>query len=136
MEQNKGQKFAHYSIQFACLQKLKKNGLITVDKLVPNITNTFSVYLRMENGAGEIETGDCIASISGQAMAAAAAWDGKIAVEESIGRFMIGGGLNVKGYADAIQIETMELVRRSYSDSIGRVMIGAFSKPVEMEGTQ
>lgn len=107
-----------------------------IDKLVPNITNTFSVYLRMENGAGEIETGDCIASISGQAMAAAAAWDGKIAVEESIGRFMIGGGLNIKGYADAIQIETMELVRRSYSDSIGRVMIGAFSKPVEMEGTQ
>ena len=32
MEQNKGQKFAHYSIQFACLQKLKKNGLITVDE--------------------------------------------------------------------------------------------------------
>lgn len=32
VEQNKGQKFAHYSIQFACLQKLKKNGLITVDE--------------------------------------------------------------------------------------------------------
>ncbi|MBS5386976.1 MAG: SHOCT domain-containing protein [Clostridiales bacterium] len=32
MEQNKGQKFVHYSIQFACLQKLKKNGLITADE--------------------------------------------------------------------------------------------------------
>lgn len=100
-----------------------------IDNLVPNITNTFNVYLRMENGTGEIETGACIASISGQAMAAAAAWDGKITVEESAALFWIGGGLNVKGYTDAIQIETMELVQRSYSDSIGRVLIGAFGKP-------
>lgn len=100
-----------------------------IDNLVPNITNTFNVYLRMENGTGEIETGACIASISGQAMAAAAAWDGKITVEESTGRFMIGGGLNVKGYTDMIHMETMELVQRSYADSIGKVMIGAFGKP-------
>lgn len=106
-----------------------------IDNLMPNITNTFNVYLRIENGTGEIETGACIASISGQAMAAAAAWDGKITVEESVGPFQIGGGLNVKGYTDAIQIETMELVQRSYTDSISRVIIGAFSKPVETEGT-
>ncbi len=40
-----------------------------IDGLVPNITNTFNVYLRMEGGTGEIETGGCIASISGQGMA-------------------------------------------------------------------
>lgn len=107
-----------------------------IDNLVPNITNTFNVYLRIENGTGEIETGACIASISGQAMAAAAAWDGKITVEESAALFRIGGGMSVKGYTDLIQIETMELVQRSYSDSIGRVLIGAFSRPVETEGTQ
>lgn len=100
-----------------------------IDNLVPNITNTFNVYLRMENGTGEIETGACIGSISGQAMAAAAAWDGKITVEESVGLFRIGGGLNVKGYTDMIHMETMELVQRSYADSIGKVMIGAFGKP-------
>ena len=99
-----------------------------IDNLVPNITNTFNVYLRIENGTGEIGTGECIASISGQAMAAAAAWDGKITVEESTGRFMIGGGLNVKGYTDMMHMETMELVQRSYADSIGKVMIGAFGK--------
>ncbi len=103
-----------------------------IDNLVPNITNTFNVYLRIENGTGEIETGACIASISGQAMAAAAAWDGKITVEESTGRFMVGGGLLVKGYTDGIQIETMELVKRSYSDSIGRVMVGAFGRPFDV----
>ena len=32
MEQSKEQNFAHYSIQFACLQKLRKNGLISVDE--------------------------------------------------------------------------------------------------------
>lgn len=100
-----------------------------IDNLVPNITNTFNVYLRIENGTGEIETGACIASISGQAMAAAAAWDGKITVEESVGLFRIGGGLDVKGYTDMIQMETMELMQRSYADSIGKVMIGAFGRP-------
>lgn len=100
-----------------------------IDNLVPNITNTFNVYLRIENGTGEIETGACIASISGQAMAVTAAWDGKITVEESVGLFRIGGGLNVKGYTDMIQMETMELVQRSYADSISKVMIGAFGRP-------
>lgn len=32
MEGNQNKKFAHYSIQFACLQKLKKKGLITTDE--------------------------------------------------------------------------------------------------------
>lgn len=100
-----------------------------IDNLVPNITNTFNVYLRMENGTGEIETGACIASISGQAMAAAAAWDGKITVEETAALFRIGGGLDVKGYTDMVQMETMELVQRSYADSIGKAEIGAFGKP-------
>ena len=68
-----------------------------IDNLVPNITNTFNVYLRIENGTGEIETGVCIASISGQVMAAAVAWDGKITVEESAALFRIGGGMSVKG---------------------------------------
>lgn len=62
-----------------------------IGNVVPNITNTFNVYLRMENGSGTVGIGDCIASISGQAMAAAAAWDGKITIEESIALFSIGG---------------------------------------------
>ena len=104
-----------------------------IDNLIPNITNTFNVYLRMEGGTGIIETGECIASISGQAMAAAAAWDGKITIEETTGRFAIGGGMNVKSYSETIKIETMELVIRSYSDRIsGRTAIGAFCCPVEI----
>lgn len=104
-----------------------------IDNLIPNITNTFNVYLRMEGGTGIIETGECIASISGQAMAAAAAWDGKITIEEKALPFMIGGGLNVKNYSETIKMETMELVIRSYSDHVScRTAIGAFCQPVEI----
>ena len=103
-----------------------------IDNLVPNITNTFNVYLRMENGTGEIETGGCIASISGQGMAAAAAWDGTVTVEEYVSRFAFGGGLGMKGFAGEMGIETMELVRKSYADSIGKALIGAFGKPIDL----
>ena len=100
-----------------------------IENVVPNITNSFNVYLRMENGSGTVGIGDCIASISGQAMAAAAAWDGKITIEESAGLFAIGSGLQVKNYADVMAMETMELVQRSYSDTItGRTSIGAFCR--------
>ena len=104
-----------------------------IENVVPNITNTFNVYLRMENGSGTVGIGDCIASISGQAMAAAAAWDGKITIEETAALFSIGGGLQVKGYTDVMAVETMELVQRSYSDTItGRTSIGAFCRPVTL----
>ena len=103
-----------------------------IDNLVPNITNTFNVYLRMENGTGEIETGGCIASISGQGMAAAAAWDGTITVEEYVSRFAFGGGLRMKAFTGEMGMETMELVQKGYSDSIGRALIGAFGKPIDL----
>ena len=104
-----------------------------IENVVPNITNTFNVYLRMEKGSGTVGIGDCIASISGQAMAAAAAWDGKITIEETAALFSIGGGLTAKSFTDAIAVETMELVQRNYSDTItGRTAVGAFCRPVTL----
>jgi len=103
-----------------------------IEKLVPNITNTFNVYLRMEGGEGTVEVGGCIASISGQAMAAAA-WDGKIEVAEYVPRFTISGGLQARGFAGEIRTETMELVIREYADHMaGRTAIGGFCRPVEI----
>lgn len=105
-----------------------------IDDVVPNITNSFQVYLRMTNGTGSVDTGGCIAAISGQAMAAAAAWDGKINIEETITRFVIGGGIQEKGYEETVNVETMELVQRSYSDHVAeRYVIGAFCRPVVIE---
>lgn len=104
-----------------------------IDNVVPNITNTFEVYLRMANGTGSVDTGGCIAAVSGQAMAAAAAWDGKINIEETAVRFRIGGGILAKGYGETVKMETMELVQRSYSDHVAeKYAIGAFCRPVDM----
>lgn len=104
-----------------------------LENVVPNITNTFNVYLRMADGSGSVEIGDCIASISGQAMAAAAAWDGRIDIEETTGLFSIGGGLETEDFADTVATETMELVQRSYSDTLtAKPQIGAFCRPVTL----
>ena len=107
-----------------------------IENIVPNITNTFNVYLRMEDGSGSVEIGDCIASISGQAMAAAAAWDGRIDIEESTALFGIRGGLKAKGISDTIFMETMELVQRNYTDTLAaKPGIGAFCRPVTLPGS-
>ena len=104
-----------------------------IENIVPNITNTFNVYLRMEDGSGSVGVGDCIASISGQAMAAAAAWDGRIDIEETVGLFSVGGGLQGKGFTDVMAVETMELVQKSYSDTLSvKPKIGAFCRPVTL----
>ena len=107
-----------------------------IENIVPNITNTFNVYLRMEGGSGSVGIGDCIASISGQAMAAAAAWDGRIDIEETAALFTISGGLKAKGILDAIAMETMELVQRNYADTLTQKPgIGAFCRPVTLPGS-
>ena len=104
-----------------------------IENIVPNITNTFNVYLRMEDGSGSVGIGDCIASISGQAMAAAAAWDGRIDIEETVGLFSVGGGLQGKNMTDVMAVETMELVQKSYSDTLtAKPKIGAFCRPVTL----
>ena len=104
-----------------------------IENIVPNITNTFNVYLRMEDGSGSVGVGDCIASISGQAMAAAATWDGRIDIEETAALFSVGGGLQGKGFTDVMTVETMELVQKSYSDTLSvKPKIGAFCRPVTL----
>lgn len=104
-----------------------------IENIVPNITNTFNVYLRMEDGSGSVGIGDCIASISGQAMAAAAAWDGRIDIEETSALFSVSGGLQATGLTEAIDVGTMELVQKSYADTMaGRTGIGAFCRPVTL----
>ena len=104
-----------------------------IENIVPNITNTFNVYLRMEDGSGSVGIGDCIASISGQAMAAAAAWDGRIDIEETAALFSVGGGLQGNNVTDVVAVETMELVQKSYSDTLSvKPKIGAFCRPVTL----
>ena len=106
-----------------------------IEKIVANYTNTFNVYLWMENGSGTVDVGGCIASVSGQAMAAGEAWDGKLEVEDYTTRFAIGGGLNVNGFRDSLSMQMKETVNRGFEVYFAeRAGISGFSRPVEMEG--
>ncbi|WP_368197132.1 hypothetical protein [Blautia wexlerae] len=105
-----------------------------IEKIVANYTNTFNVYLWMENGKGTVEIGSCIASVSGQAMAAEDAWDGKLEVEDYTVRFGIGGGLNVKSFGEEMVLQMKETVNRSFDAYFAeKPVIGGFCRPVEME---
>ena len=106
-----------------------------IEKIVANYTNTFNVYLWMEYGSGTVDVGDCIASVSGQAMAAGEAWDGKLEVEDYTTRFAIGGGLDVNVFRDSLSMQMKETVNRGFDVYFAeRAGIGGFCRPVEMEG--
>lgn len=106
-----------------------------IEKIVANYTNTFNVYLWMENGSGTVDVGDCIASVSGQAMAAREAWDGKLEVEDYTKRFAIGGGLDVNVFRESLSMQMKETVNRGFEVYFAeRAGISGFCRPVEMEG--
>ena len=106
-----------------------------IEKIVANYTNTFNVYLWMEYGSGTVDVGDCIASVSGQAMAAGEAWDGKLEVEDYTTRFAIGGGLDVNVFRDSLSMQMKETVNRGFEVYFAeRAGISGFCRPVEMEG--
>jgi hypothetical protein len=112
-----------------------------IENVMANYTNTFNVYMRCTGGSATVDTGFCIASISGQSMGADAAWDGKIEVEEYVERFPIGTGnlagrLRGVGFTESTLWEIDELVKRSYSDTkSGRSSIGGFAVQVDVSGS-
>jgi len=107
-----------------------------IENVLANYTNTFNVYMRVSGGTGTVDTGWCVASVSGQSMGANAAWDGTITVEDYIERVGISGGLRLKSISENIVFEIDELVQRSYSDVVrGRTALGAFAMPVDVNGS-
>lgn len=107
-----------------------------IENVIANYTNTFNVYMKVTGGTGTVDTGWCVASVSGQSMGASAAWDGTITIEEYIEKVGISGGLQLKQVADSVTFKIDELVQRSYSDVvIGRTALAAFAMPVDVSGS-
>ena len=107
-----------------------------IENVIANYTNTFNVYMKVTGGTGTVDTGWCVASVSGQSMGASAAWDGTITIEEYIEKVGISGGLQLKQVADSVAFKIDELVQRSYSDVvIGRTALAAFAMPVDVSGS-
>ena len=112
-----------------------------IENVVADYTNTFNVYMRCSGGRAFVDSGFCIASISGQSMGASAAWDGRIDIEEYVERFGFGRGTEtdrmfVKSFTDSDVWEIKETMRRSYSDiKIGKTAIGAFASPIDLNAS-
>ena len=112
-----------------------------IENVVANYTNTFNVYMRCLSGSAFVDTGCCIASISGQSMGASAAWDGKIEIEEYVERFVFGTGsqngkLHVKAFTETNEWEVKETVKRFCTDvKAGRTSVGAFSMPIDVSNS-
>jgi len=105
-----------------------------IEHIIPNYTNTFNVYLRMNTGSADIEVGGIIASISGQAMAVAEAWDGTINLSDYIERIPVGGLAKTKKLSDSMTMEYAILKQQQISQVItGRRSIGAFGRPFVVE---
>ena len=112
-----------------------------IENVVPNYTNIFNVYMRCSGGTAAVDTGFCIASISGQSMGASAAWDGRIEVEEYIDLFRFNDGTRegrivMKGISEDVAYRLIEKMERSYSDvKSGRSAIGAFAMPIDLNAS-
>lgn len=106
-----------------------------IDHVIANYRNIFNVYMRMEGGTGNVETGNCLAAITGQSMGAGEAWDGEIRIEEKITAFSVGTVTKAVGLSDSVNFKIDETMRRAYADVLTeRIKIGAFAMPIETEG--
>lgn len=106
-----------------------------IDHVIANYRNIFNVYMRMEGGTGNVETGNCLAAITGQSMGAGEAWDGEIRIEEKIAAFSVGTVTRAVGLSDSVSFKIDETMRRAYADVLTeRIKIGAFAMPIETEG--
>lgn len=105
-----------------------------IEGLIANYRNIFHVYMRVAGGSALVETGGCLASVSGQSMGAGEAWDGEIRIEEYIRRAAVSGGLWAVPVSDNVSYQIDETMRCGYSDVVcGRIAVGAFARPVETE---
>lgn len=78
-----------------------------VSNVLPNLLNNFSVYFSVSGGTALIEAGSCIATISGQGMAAEAEaeWDGTILVEDTYKKWMLTEAVKYKAFVENVSVE-------------------------------
>ncbi len=108
-----------------------------IEKIVANFTNTFNVYMNVTGGTGLVDTGWCVASVSGQSMGASDAWDGKIEASDFVKRFPLGTGalsgrLKALGFHENTEWKVDELMSRSISERMSRGRIGGFRTQVDV----
>lgn len=79
-----------------------------VSNVLPNLLNNFSVYFSVVGGTVRIEKGTCIATVTGQGLAAgeAADWDGTLKLEETIQKYPLLNWFSQGTLTDSISAKT------------------------------
>ena len=77
-----------------------------VANVIPNLLNNFSVYFSVSGGTALIGAGSCIATISGQGMAAEAEaeWDGTIVVEDTYTKWRLTEAVQFTHFTEALSV--------------------------------
>ena len=77
-----------------------------VANVIPNLLNNFSVYFSVSGGTALIGAGSCIATISGQGMAAEAEaeWDGTIIVEDTYTKWRLTEAVQFRHFTEAVSV--------------------------------
>ena len=77
-----------------------------VTNVIPNLLNNFSVYFSVSGGTALIGAGSCIATISGQGMAAEAEaeWDGTIIVEDTYTKWRLTEAVRFRHFTEAVSV--------------------------------
>ena len=77
-----------------------------VANVIPNLLNNFSVYFSVSGGTALIGAGSCIATISGQGMAAEgeAEWDGTIVVKDTYTKWRLAEAVRFRHFVEAVSV--------------------------------
>lgn len=99
-----------------------------VDNVIPEILNNFSVYFSVLGGTATIDIGACVATITGQGLAAeeAAAWDGKIRVEETVSVIKMLNREQVKSFDEAISVGMDTPQTNMISESLAKIVVTGY----------
>ncbi len=85
-----------------------------------NELHTFEVLVSLTNGSGRIEPQNAMATISGQGLGAQERWDGRITIDQEIGKIGL-SGLPTNKLHDKVAVKFIAPKRQGLTDSIVQI---------------
>lgn len=108
-----------------------------VNNVIPNLLNNFKVYFSVNGGIVNIEEGCCIATVTGQGLAAEAAaeWNGTLNIEDAIQKYHVLHWLKPGQLVDTVVVEKDSPDAYQISQTIAKLAMTGFSMTFE-EGSE
>ena len=108
-----------------------------VNNVIPNLLNNFKVYFSVSGGTVNVEEGCCIATVTGQGLAAEAAaeWNGTLTIEDTIQKYHVLHWLNPGQLVDTVVVEKDSPDAYQISQKMRKLVMTGFSMIFE-EGSE